>query len=219
MYRKVHPLGVQVRNVQFGATGTHRQGEDWRCARLCSGNERQRELICLSNAHAHANFPRWFHWTTIQEVQCSTSQRMPSHHHMKDPSPLSAICVVGAHNGGEVVHSPTQGTPMRVDVHAPGVVDANAYKGSPGLVFNSKAHHGPAPWGGGVAMPLFSTMGTTQITSLMNILKSYSPMAFVLGATSEHRILLVYGRIPPIIRPYTCRYTAVYSKYTANGLR
>ena len=43
-------------------------------------------------------------------------------------------------------------------------------------------------------------------------------MAFVLGATSEHRILLVYGRIPPSIRLYTCEYTAVYSKYTANDL-
>ena len=51
-------------------------------ARLCSGNERQRELICLSNAHAHANFPRWFHWTTIQVVQCDTSQRMPGHRHI-----------------------------------------------------------------------------------------------------------------------------------------
>ena len=82
MYRKVHILGVQVHNVQFGATGTRRQGKDWRCARLCSGNERQRELICLSNAHAHANFPRWFHWTTIQVVQCDTSQRMPGHRHI-----------------------------------------------------------------------------------------------------------------------------------------
>ena len=44
-------------------------------------------------------------------------------------------------------------------------------------------------------MPLFSTMGATQITSRMSLLMSYWPMAFVLGATSEHRILLVYGRI------------------------
>ena len=44
-------------------------------------------------------------------------------------------------------------------------------------------------------------------------------MAFLLGATREHRILLVYGRIPSSIRPFTCQYTAVYSKYTANGLR
>ena len=152
MYRKVHILGVQVHNVQLGATRTRRQGKDWRCARLCSGNERQRELICLSNAHAHANFPRWFHWTTIQVVQCDTSQRMPGHRHMRDPSPLSAICVVGAHSGGEVcvetggvLHSPMQGTPMRLDVHGGGVVDAKAYKGWPGVVFNSKAHHGPAP--------------------------------------------------------------------------
>ena len=93
MYRKVHILGVQVHNVQFGATGTRRQGKDWRRARLCSGNERQRELICLSNAHAHANFPRWFHWTTIQVVQCDTSQRMLRHRHMRDPSPLSAILI------------------------------------------------------------------------------------------------------------------------------
>ena len=130
MYRKVHILGVQVHNVQFGAIGTRRQGKDWRRARLCSGNERQRELICLSNAHAHANFPRCFHWTTIQVVQCDTSQRMPGHRHMRDPSPLSAICVVGAHSGGEVcvetggvLHSPMQGTPMRLDVHGGGVVD------------------------------------------------------------------------------------------------
>ena len=59
------------------------------------------------------------------------------------------------------------------------------------------------PHGGGSAMPLFSTMGATQITSVMNLLKSYWPMAFVLGATSEYRILLVYGRIPVSIRPYT----------------
>ena len=159
MYRKVHILGVQVHNVhvhvQFGATGTRRQGKDWRRARLSSGNERQRELICLSNAHAHANFPRWFHWTTIQVVQCDTSQRMPGHRHMRDPSPLSAICVVGAHSVGEVcvetggvLHSPMQGTPMRLDVHGGGVVDAKAYKGWPGVVFNSKAHHGPARWRG-----------------------------------------------------------------------
>ena len=68
-------------------------------------------------------------------------------------------------------------------------------------------------------MPLFSTMGAAQITSLMNLLKSYWPMAFVLGATSDHRILQVDGRIPPSIRPYTCEYTAVYSKYALNGLR
>ena len=68
-------------------------------------------------------------------------------------------------------------------------------------------------------MPLFSTMGATHITSLMNLLKSCWPVAFVLGATREHRILLVYGRIPPSIRPFTCQCTAVYSKYTANGLR
>ena len=107
------------------------QEKDWRCARLCIGNERQRELICLSNAHAHANFPRWFHWSTIQVVQCSTSQRRPGLRHMKVPSPLSAICVVGAHSGGEfcvesggVLHSPMQGTPMRLDVHGGGVVEA-----------------------------------------------------------------------------------------------
>ena len=34
------------------------------------------------------------------------------------------------------------------------------------------------PHGGGSAMPLFSTMVATQITSLMNLLKSYWPMAF-----------------------------------------
>ena len=33
-----------------------------------------------------------------------------------------------------------QGTPMRLDVHGGGVVDAKAYKGWPGVVFNSKAH-------------------------------------------------------------------------------
>ena len=75
------------------------------------------------------------------------------------------------------------------------------------------------PHGGGSAMPLFSTMDAKQITSLMNLLTSYWPMAFVLGATSEHHILLAYGHLPPIIRPYTCEYMAVYSKYTANGWR
>ena len=63
-----------------------------------------------------------------------------------------------------------------------------------------------------------STMGATRITSRMSLLMSYWPMAFVLGATSEHRILPVYGRIPPSIRPYTWKYTAVYSKYTAKDL-
>ena len=174
MYRKVHILGVQVQNVQFGATGTHREGKDWRCARLCSGNERQWELICFSNAHAHAYFPSWFHWATIQVVQCSTSQRMPGHRHMKDPSPLSAICVVEAHSGGEVcvesggvLHSPTQGTPMQLDVHGGRVVDAKAYKGRPGLVFNSKAHHAAAPWGAsleGVRRSPPPPLGTTRTT-------------------------------------------------------
>ena len=70
------------------------------------------------------------------------------------------------------------------------------------------------PHGGGSAMPLFSTMGATHITSRMSLLMSYWPMASVVGATSEHRILLAYGRIPPSIRPYTCEYTAVYSKYS-----
>ena len=74
------------------------------------------------------------------------------------------------------------------------------------------------PHGGASAMPLFSTMGATQITSLMNLLKSYWPMAFVLGATGKHRILLVYGPTPPSIRPYTSEYTAVYTKYTAHYL-
>ena len=174
MYRKVHILGVQVHNVQLGATQTRRYGKDWRCARLCSGNERQWELICLSNAHAHANFPRWFHWTTIQVVQCDTSQRMPGHRRMKDPSPLSAIYVVGVHSGAEVcvetggvLHCPTQGTPMRLDVHGGGVVDAKAYKGCPVVVLTPKPTTG-VPHGGGSAMPLFSTMGATRITSLMN---------------------------------------------------
>ena len=67
-------------------------------------------------------------------------------------------------------------------------------------------------------MPLFSTMVATQITSL-NLLKSYWSMAVVLKATREHCILLIYGRIPLDIRPYTCQYTAVYLKYTANSLR
>ena len=72
------------------------------------------------------------------------------------------------------------------------------------------------PHEGGTARPLFSTTGATQITSLINLLKSYWPMALVPGATGERCILLVYGRIPPSIRPYTCEYTAVNSKYTAN---
>ena len=47
--------------------------------------------------------------------------------------------------------------------------------------------------GGGSAMPLFSTMVATQLTSLMRLLNSYWPMAFVLGATRGHRILQEYG--------------------------
>ena len=39
---------------------------------------------------------------------------------------------------------------MRLDVFGGGVVDANAYKGWPGLIFNSCAYRGPAPWGGGM---------------------------------------------------------------------
>ena len=223
MYRKVHILGVQVHNVQFGATGTRRQGKDWRRARLCSGNERQRELICLSNAHVHANFPRWFHWATIQVVQCDTSQRMPGHRHMRDPSPLSAICVVGAHSGGEVcvetggvLHSPMQGTPMRLGVWV--VLWMRRPTRAGRVWFSTPKPTTGLPDGGGSAMPLLSTMGATQITSPMSLLMSYWPMAFVLGATSEHRILPVYGRIPPSIRPYTWKYTAAYSKYTAKVL-
>ena len=37
---------------------------------------------------------------------------------------------------------------MRLDEHGGGVVDAKAYKGWPGVLFNSKADHGPAPWRG-----------------------------------------------------------------------
>ena len=37
---------------------------------------------------------------------------------------------------------------MRLDIHGGGVVDAKAYKGWPGVVFNSKAHHGPGRWRG-----------------------------------------------------------------------
>ena len=108
---------------------------------------------------------------------------------------------------------------MRLDVHGGGVVDAKAYKGWPGVVFNSKAHHGPARWRGErYAIVFYNCRGATQITSPMSLLMSYWPMAFVLGATSEHRILPVYGRIPPSIRPYTWKYTAVYSKYTAKDL-
>ena len=59
------------------------------------------------------------------------------------------------------------------------------------------------PMGGGNAMPLFSTMGATHITSLINLLKSYWPMGVVLGATLEHLILLVCCRMPVSIRPYT----------------
>ena len=54
------------------------------------------------------------------------------------------------------------------------------------------------PRGGGSAMALFSTMVATQITSLMNLLKSYLPMAFVLWATREHRILLCTLREPAV---------------------
>ena len=72
--------------------------------------------------------------------------------------------------------------------------------------------------GGGSVMPLFSTMVAIRITSVMNLLKSYWPIAFVLGATREHRILLVHGCIPLSIRPHTCQYTAVNLKYTAQCL-
>ena len=37
---------------------------------------------------------------------------------------------------------------MRLDVGGGGVVDAKAYKRWPGLVFDSKAYQGPAPWSG-----------------------------------------------------------------------
>ena len=37
-----HILGVQVHNVQFAATRTRKPRKDFRCARLCSGNERQK---------------------------------------------------------------------------------------------------------------------------------------------------------------------------------
>ena len=128
-----HPFFPCGSSMIPGHCGASPITKDWRCARLCSGNERQRELICLSNAYVHANFPRWFHWTTIKVVQRDTSQRMPGHRHIKDPSPLSAICVFGAHSGGEVyveiggvLHSPTQGIPMRLNVHGGGVVDAKA---------------------------------------------------------------------------------------------
>ena len=46
-------LGDQVQDVQFGPMGTcRRDGKDFQCARLCGGNERQRELICFANALA-----------------------------------------------------------------------------------------------------------------------------------------------------------------------
>ena len=38
-------------------------------------------------------------------------------------------------------------------------------------------------------------------------------MAFVLGATREHGILLVYGRIPLSIRPYTSVYGSILEVY------
>ena len=100
---------------------------------------------------------------------------------------------------------------MRLDVHGGGVVDAKAYKGWPGVVFNSKAQYGPAPWRGERYAIVF-------YNGCNSLLMSYWPMAFVLRATSEHRILPVYGRIPPSIRLYTWKYTAVYSKYTAKDL-
>ena len=86
-------------------------------------------------------------------------------------------------------------------------MDAKAYKGWPGVVFNSEAHHGPAPWRGErYAIVFYNGCNTDYLPDV------------VLGATSEHRILLVYSRIPPSIRPYTWKYTAVYSKYTAKDL-
>ena len=205
--RKVHKLCVRVHNAQFGATGTRRQGEDWRPARLCSGNERKRELICLSNAHAHANFPRWFHWTTIQVVQCDTSQSMPGHRHMKDPSPLSAICAVGCIVVGRSVLKqvecsivPCKG-PRCGSMSMEVVVCVRRPTRAGRAWFSTPKPTTGLLHGRGSAMPLFSTMGATQITSWMGLLMSYWPMAFVLGATSEHRILLVYGRITPCIQP------------------
>ena len=91
--------------------------------------------------------------------------------------------------------------------------DAKAYKGWPGLILNSSNHHGPTPWGGGGAMPLFSTMVATQISSLMHLWKSYLPMAFVVGATREHRIAQVVLQGSTVYYKYTavyCEYAAVY---------
>ena len=81
-------------------------------------------------------------------------------------------------------------------------MDAKVYKGRDWFLTpmpTMGVSHGRAR-----TMPLFSTMGATQIISVMNLLKSYRPMAFVLGATRKHRILLVYGR------PYTSKYTDIY---------
>ena len=201
-----------------------RPGEDSRCARLCSGNERQNNLICLSNAYWHAYFPRWFHWSTIQMVQCITWQRMPAHCHMQDPAPLSAICVVGACVEGRSVLN--QGVSSTVPCKRPlcGWMYFLEVLWMPRPTRARRDSLLPplptmgVPHGGGGAMPFFSTKGATQITSVMNPLKTYWPMAFVLGAAREQRILTVYSRIPLSIQPYSCQCTAVYWKYTAQCL-
>ena len=59
-------------------------------------------------------------------------------------------------------------------------MDAKAYKGWPGLVLTPMPTTA-LPHGGGSAMPLFSRKVATKVTSLMNLLKCYWPMAFVLG--------------------------------------
>ena len=66
------------------------------------------------------------------------------------------------------------------------------------------------PHGGGSAMPLFSTMGATKITSRMSLLmttglwlSSLGPLVSTVYYQYTAVYLRVYGRIPGSIRPYT----------------
>ena len=70
--------------------------------------------------------------------------------------------------------------------------------------------------GGGYAIVFYNGCNTYYLPN--ESIEELWPMTFVLVATREHCILLVYVRIPPRLWPYTCQYTAVDCKYTAHCL-